>query len=580
MAIDPNQLVPMTPMRAMRAPGETGIIGGAIGGAAPTSELETATTGEVTPPTPEYSTGGIDPLPSGARAETVQPQSIAPITGRVIEGPTGETPEEATGIRGAMLRAAQQGPAAPSTQAPTGVPTITPVTTGAYEVASATEGITGITPQQMEASSYQPVATSAPQGAGAVGYSAQGYTAQTVPALEAQGYEARGYEAGGYEALQGVARTTAENVSEAIQRITGVDSPIMQRAVAQATAEANRRGLLNSSMAAGAAQGAILDRAYQIAQGDIQNEQFNVAQQNAMEAQNIQMGNEALRFTADARNQASAFLANAQNRASEFLAAERNQNGRFNAEQANRAAEFSANAANQAAQFSSAAQNQASIFNAGEANRMSMFTAEQANIASRFAAEMQQSASQFNATAFNQAQQRYADAMNAALAAEVDATNQSRRDMAMFQQQAQQNALDRENRIQLAGISADASASAAGAAASASMANAAAQREFSAAQSALDRQFRAEENALAREFQREAGGQRMFETYMSYVSSALRDPNLTAEGLRNYLQTISPLASGSPWSSVSISVGGTGGTSGGATSGTGGSTSGTGGGGG
>lgn len=435
-----------------------------------------------------------------------------------------------------------------TTPAPIGIPS-----QGAYPVATMAGQVRGITPQTIQASTYQAAQLGPAAKVTPVGYSGQGYTATLAP--EAIGYEAQGYTAEGYSALQGVAKTTAENVSEAIQRITGADSPIMQRAVAQATAEANRRGLLNSSMAAGAAQGAILDRAMQIAQGDIQNEQFNVAQQNQMEAQNIQMGNEALRFSADARNRASEFISNAKNQAAQFLAAEKNQNGRFSAEQANRAAEFSANAANQAAQFNAAAQNQAFIFNAGESNRMAMFSAEQANIAARSAAEMEQAASTFNATAFNQAQQRYADAMNAALAAQVDAENLSRRDLAAFTQQAQQNALDRQNRLDTANISAGASVQAAGISAAASAANAEAQRIFAAGQAELDRSFRSQENEATRAFTREQMGASAYNNFVSSVGSIMTNPNLTDEGRQNAITTLMGLHNGNPYALVNIGSG-------------------------
>lgn len=494
-----------------------------------------------------------------------------------------EAPAAQTAIPGQAQARAQEAPVATTTEyQPTGIvegaapeieatsaaptPTAVPATAapatataapqGAYQVASAVEDIQRITPETIEGEAYEAVEVAPAERVESVGYQAGGYQAQQAP--EAQGYEARGYEAEGYQALQGVAKTTAENVSQAIQRITGADSPIMQRAVAQATAEANRRGLLNSSMAAAAAQGAILDRAQQIAQADVQAEQFNVAQQNAMESQNIQMGNEALRFTADARNQASAFLAGAQNRAAEFIAAERNQNGRFNAEQANRASEFTANAQNQASQFAAAAQNQASIFNAGESNRLSMFAAEQANTAARFAAEMGQAASQFNATAFNQAEQRYADAMNAAIMAQTDAENQSRRDLAVFTQQAEQNRLDRQNRVELANISAGASVAAAGISASASTANAQAQREFAAGQAALDREFRSQENAANRQFSQQQMGVQAYNTFVTQVGQIMQNTNLTDEGRRNAVNTLMSLHNGHPNNQVNINLGGEG----------------------
>ena len=64
------------------------------------------------------------------------------------------------------------------------------------------------------------------------------------------------------------------------------DSPLMQRAATQGRQMANQRGLLNSSMAAGAAQGAMIDRAQPFALQDsnnlMQNARQNAAAQNEM----------------------------------------------------------------------------------------------------------------------------------------------------------------------------------------------------------------------------------------------------------------------------------------------------------
>jgi len=64
------------------------------------------------------------------------------------------------------------------------------------------------------------------------------------------------------------------------------DSALMQRAQTQGLQQANRRGLLNSSMAAGAAQGAMIDRAQPFALQDsnnlMQNARQNAASQNEM----------------------------------------------------------------------------------------------------------------------------------------------------------------------------------------------------------------------------------------------------------------------------------------------------------
>lgn len=59
-------------------------------------------------------------------------------------------------------------------------------------------------------------------------------------------------------------------VENRLEGILASDSPLMQRAQTEGMQYANSRGLLNSTMAAGAAQGAMIDRAMPIAQQDAQ----------------------------------------------------------------------------------------------------------------------------------------------------------------------------------------------------------------------------------------------------------------------------------------------------------------------
>lgn len=219
---------------------------------------------------------------------------------------------------------------------------------------------------------------------------------ETTDAPAANTYEAQGYTPEGYTADQ-----VDENLSGAVDRVISKGGPLARRAEAAGLISAQTRGLLNSSMAAGASYGALLDHAVQIAQGDVDVSKFNVGQNN-----------DALRFTADAKNSANAFLANAKNMAAQF--------------------------------------------GAGEANKMAMFAVEQANLAARFAAEAENAAKMFNADAFNQAKQKYADAVNAARAAEQDARNLAARDTATFQQQ--KNLQDSQNATQLAAARSSASA--------------------------------------------------------------------------------------------------------------------------
>lgn len=74
--------------------------------------------------------------------------------------------------------------------------------------------------------------------------------------------------------------TDGMSVESRLDNILKSASPLMQRAEQQGLQAANRRGLLNSSIAAGASQGAMMDRALPIAQQDAQMEaQFGQAGQ-------------------------------------------------------------------------------------------------------------------------------------------------------------------------------------------------------------------------------------------------------------------------------------------------------------
>jgi len=99
------------------------------------------------------------------------------------------------------------------------------------------------------------------------------------------------------EALQDTALADEE-----LARITAKDSPLLQRARADATRYANRRGLQNSSIAAGAAEGAVVDRALPMA---LQNAQ----QANQMKQLEAQLGTQVNMFNADQLAEASKLTA-------------------------------------------------------------------------------------------------------------------------------------------------------------------------------------------------------------------------------------------------------------------------------
>ena len=84
-----------------------------------------------------------------------------------------------------------------------------------------------------------------------------------------------------------------------LDEILASDSPLMKRAANQGSQVANSRGLLNSSMAAGASQGAMIDRAAPIASQDSSQfanlSQFNAGQENQMRSQeNAYLANSSL----------------------------------------------------------------------------------------------------------------------------------------------------------------------------------------------------------------------------------------------------------------------------------------------
>jgi hypothetical protein len=98
--------------------------------------------------------------------------------------------------------------------------------------------------------------------------------------------------------------TTPETVQGQLDSILAKDSPLMQRAAAGGVAYANKRGLVNSTMGAQAAQSAMIDAAAPIANADAQT--YNMAARENMAA-----GNTALQFGADSAGKAA--LLNTQN---------------------------------------------------------------------------------------------------------------------------------------------------------------------------------------------------------------------------------------------------------------------------
>lgn len=115
-----------------------------------------------------------------------------------------------------------------------------------------------------------------------------------------------------------------ELVSNQVNKIMAADSPLLQQAEGRAKVAANSRGLLNSSMAIQAGQGAVMDRAVPIAQADAaaftrvaDTNTANNQQTNIFNAGNQQQANQ---FNAEKQNNNNIVNATEQNKIlSQFL---------------------------------------------------------------------------------------------------------------------------------------------------------------------------------------------------------------------------------------------------------------------
>ncbi|MES2942931.1 MAG: hypothetical protein V4772_08685 [Pseudomonadota bacterium] len=141
-----------------------------------------------------------------------------------------------------------------------------------------------------------------------------------------------------------------QTVQSQVQSIIDKNSPLMQQAETRALQKTNARGLLNSSIAVGAGQGAVLDAATPIATTDAQT-YANAAQTNTANTQQANLANQnstntAGQFNAGANNavnlqnsqlQTNVNLNNASeaNKASQFEMANTADMNKFNAAQAN-----------------------------------------------------------------------------------------------------------------------------------------------------------------------------------------------------------------------------------------------------
>ena len=119
-----------------------------------------------------------------------------------------------------------------------------------------------------------------------------------------------------------------QTVQGQVDQITGKDGVLMQRAATRAKQEANARGLMNTSMAIGAGQTAVIDAAMPIAQQDASTygsaARYNADTDNAMSTFNAGVKNDAARYGADTWNAMETFNAGSKNTAAQWSAGAKN----------------------------------------------------------------------------------------------------------------------------------------------------------------------------------------------------------------------------------------------------------------
>lgn len=300
--------------------------------------------------------------------------------------------------------------------------------------AQAPQGILGAQMQQAKAPSTtgnvaQTFAPQAPQTAQAA---AQGYRAsqtETNPfttnvlsgTATAQGYNAatRAADQWGVDQKQTVQGQTMGLLAEG--------NPLLEKAMADSRLDAASRGLLNSSMAAGAGRAAVLDKALQIAAPDAQTyanaAQFNATAKNQAGSENMSAVNQSRMFGADAKNTASQFNAGQANAFQDAQLGRLLSASQANTQARNAAQEFGAGATNAASQFNAGQTNSMREAQAGRQFEASSQNAQARNAAEQFSAGLQAQTSQFNASQAAQAALTQYDAAFKASLANADAAN-------------------------------------------------------------------------------------------------------------------------------------------------------------
>jgi hypothetical protein len=191
------------------------------------------------------------------------------------------------------------------------------------------------------------------------------YTAEQADAQTSGDYTPYSAETAAEGAGQGDAITGDFNEANTVEsRLSGLlsrNSDYMKRATTRADQESNRRGLLNSSIAVGAAHGAAIDASLPIAQQD------SSAAQN-LQLSNLGYENEMARLNTQNDLNLQQFNTGEINRAQYENTMAQIQNEQFNAEMRQSTELSNVAATNKAAQYNATRQTEIDMFNAGAEN--------------------------------------------------------------------------------------------------------------------------------------------------------------------------------------------------------------------
>lgn len=169
-----------------------------------------------------------------------------------------------------------------------------------------------------------------------------------------------------------LATPTAVTSEDRIAGILNKGGPLMQQAATAGTQQAASRGLLNSSMAVQAAQGAVIQAAAPIGTNDANS-------LNQMASNNANTLNQGVQFNANAANSANQWNAGATNQNAQFNTGNQMQAATTNANATNTANQFNANTQNQAGQFNAQSSNEFAKLNTQNQNTANQWNAQQAN---------------------------------------------------------------------------------------------------------------------------------------------------------------------------------------------------------